>query len=114
MPTNDALPQRKFYLCTGELVNEDKLYKFPNAHIVGQLVLTTDHETDRTVSELAVYRQSLPTNAVPLVRPPIAAWVSHARHVCCSLCERGPCWVINQSSFMALMSHFGMETEEQG
>ena len=111
MPASD-LPQRKFFLCTGELVNEDKLFKFPHAHIIGMLNIRHDHELDRKVSELAILRTSLPTNAVPLVRPPISAYVPSARKVPCSLCERGPEWEINQSALDALLSHYGIVREE--
>jgi len=110
-------PQRKFFLCTGELVGEDKIYKFPQAHIIGELKLRSDQENGdpkqgRTVSELAVFADALPTTHVPPIRPQVRAYVSHARKVNCSLCERGPRWVINQSSFMALMAWYGVETLE--
>lgn len=114
MPANDAPPRRQFFLCTGELVNAEKIHQFPSAHIVGELRLTVDRELGRTVSELAVFRQSLPTTEVPLNRPSVAVYVSHARKVCCSLCERGPKWAINHSTFLALMSHFGVKSLEEG
>jgi hypothetical protein len=115
MPPSEPKPaSKKYFLCTGELVNAEKIHKFPSAHIVGELRLTTDRESGRTVSELAVFRQSLPTTDVPLIRPAVAAYVSHSRKVCCSLCDRGPRWVINQSAFMALMRHFGVTSLEEG
>jgi len=107
-------PSRKYYLCTGELVNEEKIHQFEKAHIVGELCLRRDRETEKTVGVLAVYRESLPTDKVPLIRPPVSNYTFHSPNVFCSRCERAPRWEINHSAFMALMAHYGLSTLEEG
>ena len=105
MPTS---PREKVYLlCTGEIVYAGKIWKFPQAHIVGEIQMRMDRDLEKLVNELVIYRQSLPTTDVPLIRPPVAAYVPVARKVPCSLCERGPRWEITQSAFDALMKRYG-------
>lgn len=109
----DPIPSRKFFLCSGELVDESKLHQFTQAHIVGELRLRYDRETEKTVSMLAVYRVSLPTDHVPFIRPPVSNHTFHSPNVFCSLCERAPRWEINHSAFMALMERYGVSTLEE-
>lgn len=110
----DSPREKTYLLCTGEIVRASKIWKFPNVHIVGEIQLHMDRDLEKCVNELVVYRQSLPTDEVLLIRPPIAAFVPIARRVPCSLCERAPRWDITQSAFDALMKHYSVKTPEEG
>ena len=110
----DPIILRRFFLCSGELVNEDKLYKFPLAHILGELRLRMDRKTNRTVGMLAVYRESMPTVDVPMIKPRISNFTFHSPNVLCSLCDQAPRWEINHSAFMVLMAHYDVYTLEDG
>ena len=114
MPANDAPPRRQFWICTGELVDESKIWKFPNAHIVGELRLRFDRGINRHAAYLAYYIESKPTDEVPLIYPFVGVLVPYSPKVCCTLCERVSKWEINQSTLDALMCHLGMTKLEEG
>ena len=105
---------RTFVLCTGELVNESKIWKFPNAHIVGELRLRFSRDIERNAVYLAYYPASLPTDEVPLIYPFIGVLVPYSPKVCCTLCKRTSRFEINQSTLDALIAQYKLTSLEEG
>lgn len=105
MPAN----KRRFFLCTGQCVVNDDLYKYPNSHIIGELCYLTDE--GRKVSALARYEVSVSTAAVPPIKPEIDVYlIGDARRIKCRFpkkCKRSERWEIGKKAFLQLVQRYG-------
>jgi hypothetical protein len=117
MPGNDpeSKPKkRRFYLCTGQCVEYDNLYKYPNSHILGELRYLTDE--DRQVTALALYRNSLRADQVPPLKPKIFVYlIGDARRIECGYaeCENFQRWEIGKAAFDQLMKRYRKEEDRE-
>jgi hypothetical protein len=98
---------KKYFLCTGQCVEEKDIYKHPGAHVMGHLQYLSDE--GRKVTALALWEKSTPTDEVPPVMPKIAVYlIGDARQIRCRFpgCIRRERWEIGKAAFMALMSRY--------
>jgi hypothetical protein len=76
------LDERKFLLCTGQVVEAKEAWKFPEAHILGDLRDMT-HE-DSPAPSLALWLTPVDCLHVPPLHPEIAAYLTgEARLIRC-------------------------------
>lgn len=112
MPSDPT--KRRFFLCTGEIVYYDDLYKYPASHILGELRYLTDE--GRRVTAMAMWDMPVSAKIVPPLKPAIMVYlIGDARLIRCRFegCENQQRWEIGQPAFLALLSHYGIETLEQ-
>lgn len=104
-----ANSSRKFFLCTGECVRADQLRDYPRSHIIGELRYIEDQ--GQMVSALAVYANSLPTNAMLSVEMDICVEIiGDARRIKCRFpnCHHHlKRWQIGRTAFMQLQRRYG-------
>jgi len=100
-------PVRKFFLCTGECVKADQLSAYPNSHIIGELHYVIDE--GQSLTALAVYEVSLPTNIVPPYNVHIRAEIiGDARRIRCTFrnCQRYKRWEIGKAALVQLSQRY--------
>ena len=110
MPLSDKPIVIRFFLCTGQCVIYEDLYKYPNSHIIGHLCSLKDE--GRPVTALARWEASISTANVPPLRPEIDCMlIGDARNIKCRYpgCERKERWEIGKAAFLTLMSRYGIE-----
>lgn len=98
------MPPRRFYLCTGKVVDENKIYEHPSAHILGHLLKQSDEGTN--VMALAVYVEPMPTTQVPLLSPKVRVYVLKASLIVCDLCDRRPRWEMDANAQEVIFREF--------
>ena len=104
--------ERRFYICTGQVVGYSKLHTHPKAHILGEIVSLT--ESGRRVTALAVWNIPVPTDTVPPINPAVNAWLIDGRLRCkVAECGRNVRWEIGQAAFAALMERYGHGRETE-
>lgn len=97
----------KYFLCTGECVTRDELYKYPHSHIMGHLQYLEDE--GKRVTALARWEESVDTNLVAPLKPVIDCFfIGDARLIKCrrSGCGNHQRWEIGKAAFMQLMSRY--------
>lgn len=78
---------RRFFLCTGERVPAEELGKYPGSHIIGELRHVLDDGAQ--VTALAVYEDSLASNAMPQINQHVRVEIiGDARGIHCTCCHR--------------------------
>lgn len=107
-----AKKERKYFLCTGQVVGYKDLYKYPGSHIMGHL----QHVVDEGASVTALVRwvKSTPADEVPPTLPEIDSdLVGDARRIKCLFpgCERRQRWEIGKAAFLQLMRRYQPEEE---
>jgi hypothetical protein len=102
MPANE----RRFFLCTGNLVTLDELHLHPAAHIIGETKRIT--MGGRRVSVLAVYEVSVPTTCPPEILPEIRSETKEADHIRCTVvgCGRKERWEIGYAVYLQLARRY--------
>jgi hypothetical protein len=107
MPANE----RRFYLCTGNLVTIDELRLHPAAHIIGEIKRIQMY--DRRVSVLAIYEVSVPTSCPPETLPHIRCEVKEASNIRCTVknCERRERWEIGYPGYLQLVRRYESRKE---
>jgi len=103
--------RRRFFLCTGEAVDEDYLCKHPHSHIIGELRHVLDDE--RKVTALARWEVSVSTHGDVPLKPEVDVYlIGDARGIKCRFpgCKNVERWEIGQAAFMQLMSRYGKVT----
>jgi len=117
MPGNDPDPKpkkRRFYLCTGECVEYENLYKYPNSHILGELRYLTDD--GRKVTALALYETTVRADQVPPLKPDIRVYlIGDARMIQCRYagCDNVQRWEIGKAAFDQLMKRYQKEEDRE-
>lgn len=99
--------KRKYFLCTGVVVEYEKLHQHPNAHIIGHFQYLTDE--GHKVTALARWERSTPTNEVPPLLPEIDVYlIGDARRIRCRApgCIRVERWEIGKAAFLVLMDRY--------
>ena len=103
--------KRYFLLCSGEEVGEDKLEKFKERHVIGEVHFYYDRNLEREVKELAIFRHAI-TNPWDYLSDdphwPIAALVPEARRIKCDMCDGIAHWDITQSALERLLIRYGV------
>ena len=102
-----SMATRKFFLCTGQWVTVEQLANYPYSHIVGELRYALDEY--QSVSVLAVYENSLPSNIIPPTRPDVRVEIiGDARRIRCTIsyCEHFNRWEIGRSAFLQLSRRY--------
>ena len=103
-------PVRRFFLCSGQCVEEKDLYKYPDAHILGDLRYVTDE--GRKVTALALWLVPTSARMVPPLLPVVVAFlVGDARMIRCRFadCARSQRWEIGRGGMLALMGRVGLQ-----
>lgn len=98
---------KKYFLCTGAVVEYKDLYKHTGAHIIGHLQYL--HDEGRKVTALARWKTSIPTSEVPPILPDIDIYlIGDARRITCrhAGCQRVERWEIGKAAFEQLMSRY--------
>jgi hypothetical protein len=99
--------QKKYYLCTGRVVQYDKLHEHPGAHVIGHIQTLSDG--DRNVTALARWTMSTPTSDVPPISPEIDMYlIGDARLIRCRAegCTRRERWEPGLATFLVLMDRY--------
>jgi hypothetical protein len=102
---------RRFLLCTGQAILDDQLEKFPNSHIIGELLYVSDE--GHKVTALARWETSCSTHLMPPIKPDVDVYlIGDARDIKCrySGCRNKERWEIGQAAYMQLISHYGKVT----
>ena len=106
--------ERKFFLCTGQVVPAEHLCKHPDSHIIGELryVMDGNDQHKRAVTALAVYETACSTENAPAALPDIRVEiVGDARNIKCTCCDNHENWEIGKAAFLQLMSRYGKRVE---
>lgn len=111
MPDPTSPKERRFFLCTEDVVPYSKLHEFPGRHIIGELVTVT-LEGER-VTAMALWDVPKPTDEVPPVRPKVRARQLAAVGIGCVYpdCNRMATWRPGQRAFSQLMKRYGYKSE---
>jgi hypothetical protein len=104
--------ERKFFLCTGQVVKYSDLHKYPASHIIGELRYLTDE--GKKVTSLALYDVPACANQVPPLKPEIRLYViGDSRMIKCmypisteAKCGRLERWEIGKAAFQQLMQRY--------
>jgi len=113
MPASPRPAERRFFLCTGDVVRPSELYKnqekYKDAHILGELRYMTDE--GRKVTALALYETPVGALTVPPVKPVILLYlIGDGRLIKCRYpyCIRYQRWEIGKAAMSQLMSRMGL------
>jgi hypothetical protein len=107
MPANP----RRYFLCTGQCVDYNDLYKHPESHIIGHLRYVSDE--GRKVTALARWEVSTSAADVPPLVPIIDVdIIGDARNIRCRHkgCSHTQKWEIGKAAFEQLMKRYQQET----
>lgn len=115
MPSN--LMDRRFYLCTGQCVLYKDLYKYPESHILGELIYVTDNS--RKVTALALYEVSTCADEVPPLLPDVIMQiVGDGMGIKCRhnlgtprRCKNERRWELSRSGFLAMLDRMGYQDQ---
>ncbi len=102
-----TISEKKYFLCTGEVVTYENLFRHPSSHIIGHFQYVTDE--GRRVTALARWEVSMPTTEVPPILPDIDVYlIGDARRIKCRApgCIRVERWEIGKAAFMVLMDRY--------
>ena len=102
---------RRFFLCTGEAVTAEQLYRYPDSHIIGELRYVVDE--GRRVTALARWECSVSTRDDLPLKPDVDVYlIGDARDIKCRCpgCTNKERWEIGQAAFLQLMSRYGKVT----
>ena len=97
----------RYFLCTGECVRLEDLYKYPDSHIIGVLTYVTDE--GRKVTGLARWEVSVTATRVPPISPLVdVVLIGDARDIRCRFdgCGNRQRWEIGKAAFMQLMERY--------
>jgi hypothetical protein len=99
--------ERRFFLCTGQVVKYSDLHKYPDSHILGELRYITDE--GKKVTSMALYDVPACANEVPPLKPEIRVYlIGDARNIKCRYpkCERVERWEIGKAAFQQLLQRY--------
>lgn len=115
MPSNP----RRYFLCTGQCVKYQELYKYPESHIIGHL----RHVLDEGIMVTALARWEVSTSAadVPPLEPDIDVdIIGDARRITCRhknaqgiRCSHTQKWELGKAGFMVLMQRYQKEAQNE-
>jgi hypothetical protein len=105
----------RYFLCTGQCVKHEDLYKYPKSHIIGHLCYVSDE--GRQVTALARWEVSVEAFRIPPINinPKIdCMMIGDVRSIRCRYpgCERTERWETGKAAFLALMARYGKEKME--
>lgn len=102
------MADRRFFLCTGNVIHERDLFKHPAAHIIGHLLYLYDE--GRRVTALARWAVSPPARQDPPIAPDVDVYlIGDARRIKCRYagCPRHQRWELGRAGFLALLERYG-------
>lgn len=104
--------ERRFFLCSEEVVTYSKLHEYPDRHILGELVQVT-LEGER-VTAMALWDVPTPTDEVPPVRPKVRTRELASMGIVCVFrdCKRVASWRPGARAFRQLMARYGYKPAE--
>lgn len=103
-------PDIKYFLCTGECVERDELYRYPHSHIIGHLQYLEDE--GKRVTALARWDTSPSADQVAPIKPVIDCFfIGDARLIKCrhAGCGNHQRWEISKGAFLQLMYRYRKE-----
>ena len=104
--------ERKFFLCTGQVVGEGDLAVHAGSHVVGELRRVWDE--GRRVTALSIYVRAREVEEVPAVEAErLVDVIGDAQNIRCGFegCGRLQRWEIGRAAVLALMGRMGLQDE---
>jgi hypothetical protein len=104
--------ERRFFLCTGQVVKYSDLHKYPDSHILGELRYVTDE--GKKVTSMALYDVPACAANVPPLKPEIRLYmIGDSRMIKCLYpisaevkCGRLERWEIGKAAFLQLVQRY--------
>lgn len=99
---------RLFFLCTGETLTQGGVAKYPESHIIGELVRIRDGTI--TVTALALYEVSLAVSSPPIELPPVRVEIiGDTRKIKCTCCKHQARWIIGKAAIRSVIQKYVAE-----